>query len=487
MSHVRPFLCPVVLKFHPYAHSNLVSLMNGVIMQRAIGVAAAAVLMSFAGGQQLSVNVDVGSGRAAPLDVAALLAAARGAPPLICSLAAQSVRNYGWGNWSDAPVTPLGRRDPLGDRDQRNGRFPAADVERLLAGLASEDACVRELAIRLLGSQKDDEVARGLVERLGASEVALREVAAFGLGMMQPASAVDPLIRALRDAAAGVRANAAWALGRIENGRALGPLVALFQDSDERVREAAVGAAGRMDSTSTVAALMRVLQQDPAPSVRRVAAWALGKLESREAVEALAGVLARDSDAQVREMSAWALGNMEGRVAVAALATALGRDADDRVRETAAWALGQAGDRSQVGVLASAAADDRSSRVRGTAAWAIGQLHGDGGGSAPAGLLRVLKDDGEDARLKAAWALGQIGDAATLTPIRDALRTETSSQVRRALIRALIKSGGRSEQTLTELLSSSDPQVREAAVRGLAGNNSFNPWPWPWPRPRPFP
>jgi HEAT repeat protein len=126
--------------------------------------------------------------------------------------------------------------------------------------------------------------------------------------------------------------------------------------------------------------------------------------------------------------------------------------------------------------------------VRGTAAWAIGQLRGDGeGGKAPTGLLHVLKDESEDARLKAAWALGQIGDASALSAIQDALKTEQSSQVRRALVRALIKSGGRSEQTLTELLSSGDPKVRESAVRGLAGRSSFNPWPWPWPRPRPMP
>jgi HEAT repeat protein len=99
----------------------------------------------------------------------------------------------------------------------------------------------------------------------------------------------------------------------------------------------------------------------------------------------------------------------------------------------------------------------------------------------------VLRDDSEDVRLKAAWALGQIGDASALSAIRDAMKAERSNQVRRALVRAMIKSGGRSEQALTELLSSSDPQTREAAVRGLAGRNSMNPWPWPWPRPRPFP
>ena len=149
--------------------------------------------------------------------------------------------------------------------------------------------------------------------------------------------------------------------------------------------------------------------------------------------------------------------------------------------------MGELEDRTQVEALGTAAAEDRSARVRGTAAWAIGQLRGNGGGTAPAGLLRALKDESDDARLKAAWSLGQIGDANAVVPIRDALRTESSAQVRRALVRALIKSGGRSEQTLTELLSSSDAQVREAAVRGLAGNNAFNPWPWPQPRPRPFP
>ena len=99
----------------------------------------------------------------------------------------------------------------------------------------------------------------------------------------------------------------------------------------------------------------------------------------------------------------------------------------------------------------------------------------------------MLRDENDDARLKAAWALGTIGDASALNDVRDALTVEKSNSVRKALVRALIKCGGRSEETLTELLNSTDASVREAAVRGLAGNNSFNPWPWPWPRPRPFP
>jgi HEAT repeat protein len=462
---------------------------NGVMMLRVIGIMSAAVLFSADRGEVRAAakTYQPVVEQAPPLDVAALLTAARGAPPLICAFAAQSVRGNGWGNWNDAPSTPLAAVVAMPDRDVGNAPFPPADVDRLFEGLASADPCVRELSVRLLGGQRSESIATAFVTRLGSTDAPTREAAAFGLGLAQPASAVSPLIQALRDAAAGVRANSAWALGRIEDGRALAPLVGLFRDESEKVRLAAVVATGRMDSASAVAALMRVVQQDPAPSVRRSAAWALGQLESREAADVLGGVLGRDSDAKVREMAAWALGHMEGRGGKSALANALSKDADDGVRETAAWALAQIEDRSAVDALA-AATSDRSARVRGTAAWAIGQLRGDDEGSrVPPGLLRLLRDDSEDVRLKTAWSLGEIGDATALGAIQDALKQEQSSQVRRALVRALIKSGGRSEATMTELLSSSDPKVRESAVRGLAGHNSFNPWPWPWPRPRPFP
>jgi HEAT repeat protein len=464
----------------------------GVTMQRVLGVVAAAMLASMNGAGAATGSGDASAEHAAPLDITALLTAARGAPPMICALASQAVRGYGWGDWNDAPVTPLSNAGAIRARDMNDARLSSEDIDKLLTGLASDDGCVRELSVRLLGGGRNEgtatkeTIANALVTRLRSPDVPMREVATFGLGIVAPISALDPLIATLRDANAGVRANAAWALGRIDNGKALSSLVGLFRDTDARVREAAVVAAGRIDSVSTVAALMRVLQNDEAPSVRRVAAWALGQKGAREASEVLAAQLGKESDARVREMIAWALAETGARSGTAALTSALRRDSDDGVRETAAWALAELGDRSAVDALGSAAESDRSSRVRGTAAWAIGQLHGNGT-KAPSGLLKVLKDESDDARLKAAWALGQVGDASALNDIRDALKVEKSSQVRRGLIRALIKSGGRSEETLTELLNSSDATVREAAVRGLAGNNSFNPWPWPWPRPRPFP
>jgi HEAT repeat protein len=111
----------------------------------------------------------------------------------------------------------------------------------------------------------------------------------------------------------------------------------------------------------------------------------------------------------------------------------------------------------------------------------------DRGVRAPAGLLKALKDDDTDTRLKAAWAVGQLEDDAALPAIKSALNSEQNDRVKRALIRALMRSGEQSEAAMTELLKSSDPKIREAAIRGLAGSHEPDPWPWPWPRPRPFP
>jgi len=468
--------------------------MNGVIMQRVLGLAIATFAFSSISGGPAVANLgrssgdhgfDQGRGRGIPVDVPALLTAAKGAPPMICSLAANSIRNWGWGDW-DAPATPLSFAKATTPNDFESQQLSASDIQLLFAGLAAEDPCVRELSVRLLGTQKAETVGGDLVTRLGSGDAGLRSVAALGLGLVEAQNAVDPLIRALRDAAVDVRANSAWALGRIENGRALQPLVGIFGDNDEKVRLAAVAAVGHMDdSTSSIPALIRVLRQDASPNVRRVAAWALGNLEARDGVSALIDALARDSDARVREMSAWALGNIEDRRAVPALGTALRGDSEDRVRETAVWSLGNIEDRSAMEILA-AATGDRNPNVRGTAAWAIGNMDEEGT-RAPAGLLRLLSDENTDVRLKAAWALGQLEDSNAISAIRDALKIEKNDHVRKALIRALMKSGESSQETLTQLLSSSDPAIREAAVRGIAGARSFDPWPWPWPRPRPFP
>jgi HEAT repeat protein len=423
------------------------------------------------------------SGRApGSLDVRDLIAAARGAPASLCMLAAEAVGN-GWHHWGDAPATPLPRPGDGASGRERRDPLPSTDVRFLLESLGVSDPCVRELAVRLLGREETEEVALGLEARLIAPDSATRVVAAFGLGLTEPMRSVDPLVRATRDESPGVRANAVWALGRIGDGRGLRPATSALGDGSALVRQAAAGALGHFDSLSAVPALTRILGSDPVSSVRRTAAWALAELEAKSATEALAAALHGDKDPGVREMSAWALGELEVRPAPASLMQAARSDADGSVRETALWALGQLGDNTAADLLGQVVSSDPDPRARATAAWALGQLdiH-----SAPKGLIDALSDSDAGLRVKAAWALSQIGDGAAVPALRTALSKEQDARARKAEIRALIHSGERADR-LTELLESKDPQVREAAIRGLAGHGGVDPWPWPQPRPRPFP
>ena len=92
----------------------------------------------------------------------------------------------------------------------------------------------------------------------------------------------------------------------------------------------------------------------------------------------------------------------------------------------------------------------------------------------------------KDLRVRAAWALSEIGDKDAIPALRTALSKETDPRARKAIMRALIRSGERGE-ALTQLLESKDAEVRAAAIKGIAGGRSIDVWPWPEPRPRPFP
>ncbi len=472
--------------------------------RNAIGVLAALLMTSSAGRSSydsempplhssappgMSAAATQGAARSpVSLDVRGLLQLAHGAPPLLCGLAAGGLTSGRWGgHWNDAPSPPVGaatgarvRAFPRGDE------MVPSEVRFLLDSIASLDACVREFSARLLGSFGGPAVAEQLAALLGApgSPAAVREATTMALGMTNEKVAVPALLRALRDEVAGVRANAAWALGRSNDGRAVAPIRGLVGDEAVEVRIAAVGALGQLDSTSSSAVLQRVLRDDKAPAVRQNAAWALGNLEPRDATAALAAALRSDGRDEVREMSAWALGNIESKDAVPALIGALRSDSSYRVRESAAWALGSIEDGSAVTALGDAAGGDARPDVRGTAAWALGQIEH---APAPRGLVKAVSDPVADVRLKAAWALSEIGDSTALPALREAFRRETDSRTKRAQVRALERGGKASVEELGDLLHDMDPELRKAAVRGLAGGGSPDVWPWPMPRPRPFP
>jgi beta-lactamase regulating signal transducer with metallopeptidase domain len=234
------------------------------------------------------------------------------------------------------------------------------------------------------------------------------------------------------------------------------------------------------------ALLAQVLKTDSSASLRRVAAWGLAQFaETDVAVDALTAAVRRDSDPSVRETAAWALADAHGTTAVTeALTTALRRDASTKVRATAAWALGSVGDNDAVEGL-TAALGDTSEQVRVRAAWAIGSI---GPKQAPKPLVAMLTDKNKEVRQMVAWALFTIEDPDAVPALTTAMRAETDKDTQRAIIRALAATGERSVDAIKGLIDSKDPEIREAAIRALAGaGGGGGPWPRPWPDPRPFP
>jgi len=239
------------------------------------------------------------------------------------------------------------------------------------------------------------------------------------------------------------------------------------------------------DSDERPVLLAKILATDTSASLRRVAAWGLNDYADRQvAADALANALRHDRDASVREMAAWSLSDADhSSGAIEALIAAMRSDLNLDVRKTATWALGNIGDRSSADALA-ATLSDANPEIRKRAAWALGNTdlrH------APPQLISMLKDKDPEMREVTAWALYQIEDPAAIAGLEAALGVESSKDLQMDYIRALAAVGEKSVDALKGLLESRDPEIRNIAVRALAGGNATGPWPRPWPEPRPFP
>jgi HEAT repeat protein len=184
-------------------------------------------------------------------------------------------------------------------------------------------------------------------------------------------------------------------------------------------------------------------------------------------------------------MAAWSLADADhSGLAVEALIGAL-HDSNGDVRETAVWALGNIGDHSSASAEALAGVlSDPNPEMRRRAAWALGQIDTR---RAPPQLIAALNDKDPEMREVTAWALFQIEDPAAIPALQSALAREQNKELQIAYIRALAALGEKSVDALKGLLESRDPEIRNIAVRALAGGHATGPWPRPWPQPRPFP
>lgn len=184
-------------------------------------------------------------------------------------------------------------------------------------------------------------------------------------------------------------------------------------DATATVRASAGRAIGRLGLRDAVPDLVRALA-DADVSVRIVAAAALWRLPDESAVPALITGL-RDSDASVRQWCALAVGVTEDARAAAPLAQLL-TDSVAEVRLEAVRSLARIGDPVGMQPLERvASSEDEAIETRLEAVNAIAAVASPDKANA---LVRLLDSSNQDVRAQSVRALGQVGDALVLPPLR---------------------------------------------------------------------
>ncbi len=201
----------------------------------------------------------------------------------------------------------------------------------------------------------------------------------------------------------------------------------LRTDPDWRVRASSGRAIGRLSVRTAVPDLAAALR-DPQVEVRVVAAAALWRLPDAAAVPGLITLL-NDTDPAARQWAALALGVVRDRRATAPLLRML-TDDQPEVRLDVVRSLGRVGDPAAMSALqayvenADLPEDERLEAVN-----AIASLDSPDKVNV---LVRLLRHAEEPVRLRAVRALGQVGDALAIPPLRR-VRGEARGELRTSI------------------------------------------------------
>jgi HEAT repeat protein len=322
-----------------------------------------------------------------------------------------------------------------------------AAVAPLVQALKGEESTVRMRAADVLDKlgwtpRDDSERAPYLIAKQEWNELAI-------LG--EPAE--ESLIQALEDKDSEVRMRAAEALGVLGCLRAIGPLIQALKDEYWNVNKEAEKALGVIGEPA-VEHLIQALK-DERWGVRKRAAGTLGRIQNKKGVAPLIYAL-KDKHSEVRKAAAKALDKLGWKP----------EDTAERVHyliATEAWdELAKLGESALEPLIQ--ALQDENSTVQIKAAEALGRI-GDARAIEP--LIQALKDNYWDVNKKAAEALGRIGDARAVEPLIQALDDERW-EVRWGAARALGEIGDKSAlKTLVPALKDKDIKVRKEVAEAL--------------------
>jgi HEAT repeat protein len=348
----------------------------------------------------------------------------------------------------------------------RKGTLPTAAALHALAGAGSRDS------------------VPVVLEFTSDSSAVVRQEAARTASMLldpkQPdGRAVEPLAAALRDVhlSANERAQIAALLGRTGAARAAPILAALTSAKDAQLRLAAIDALGTLgpatDPSGRTApsedALLERLA-DPEPQVRLHAAVALGDAGGPQARDRLLAKL-DGADELDRASVLTALGGILARApsepSVAKLARALDLSAGPE-RDALLEALGRARAPAALRTLDDAAQKGDTDDRRTVATLLAAQQ-----AEARPLALKLLADADGSVRAQAAWALGAIGDAASIPALAAQIARpdpDPASNAAAAIgrIAARLRAPGQAARVLCPTLGDNRVFVRANALAGLA-------------------
>ena len=215
---------------------------------------------------------------------------------------------------------------------------PATDA--LVGLLKNPDPDIRWRAASILGDGGDRQAVGPLVAALEDTDGRVASSAALALGELRDEEAVDPLIRAYRTGNPDLSRDSVAALGRIGSRRAVAAIIEASGDESPDVRLSAIRAMGRIRDVRVLPALLPFFQ-DPDPTVRFEAVRAVRPYSGRKTDPLLIRALG-DPDAGVRREAARQVGRRRVGAAVQPL-TRLFEDPDTGVRKAAARALERIG------------------------------------------------------------------------------------------------------------------------------------------------